>query len=73
MDDQGQTAAAAPPPPNPPPAPAAAPPPSPAAIVQDALAKLNHPTNLDLQSRLAAIEHSIRVFAQQLMPLLPTE
>lgn len=59
-----------------PPTPAAAspaPPPSPAAQVQKALDALNHPTNLDLQSRLAAIEHAMRVMIGQLMPLLPTE
>jgi len=51
----------------------AAPSASPAAQVQKALDALNHPTNLDLQSRLAAIEHAMRVLIGQLMPLLPTE
>jgi hypothetical protein len=79
MDDNGQTTAKmptqttapAPSPPNPPLV--GDPPPSPAAIVQKALAALNHPTNLDLQSRMAAIEHALRVLCGQLIPLLPTE
>jgi hypothetical protein len=51
----------------------AAPPASPAAQVQKALDALNHPGNLDLQSRLAAIEHTMRIVVGQLLPLLPTE
>ena len=51
----------------------AAPPASPAAQVQKALASLNHPGNLDLQSRLAAQEHALRVVVGQLLPLLPSE
>ena len=52
------------------PAPAA---PSPAAQLQQALDLLNHPSNLDLQSRLHAIQNCLSVMAAQLMPLLPTE
>lgn len=51
----------------------APPPPSPAALLQAALALLNHPSNLDLQSRLHALENCMRVISAQLMPLLPTE
>lgn len=50
-----------------------APPTSPAAQLQAALDALNHPINLDLQSRLHALENCMRVMSAQLMPLLPTE
>ena len=50
-----------------------APPASPAAQVQKALDALNHPGNLDLQSRLAALENALRVLIGQLLPLLPRE
>lgn len=52
---------------------AAPPPPSPAAMLQAALDTLNHPTTLDLQHRIAAIQNCLNVFAVALMPLLPTE
>lgn len=56
------------------PAPAPSPsPPSPTVLLQSALDLLNHPGNLDLQSRLHALENAMRVLAAQLMPLLPTE
>ncbi|HEX8838245.1 MAG TPA: hypothetical protein VF748_14985 [Candidatus Acidoferrum sp.] len=45
----------------------------PAAQLQAALDKLNHPSNLDLNDRLHAMQNSINVIAAQLMPLLPTE
>jgi hypothetical protein len=48
-------------------------PPSPAAQVAHALAQLNHPTNLDLQSRLHALEQCLRVLCAAVGPLLPTE
>lgn len=48
-------------------------PPSPAAMVQKALDQLNHPGNLDLQSRLHAMESALRMVVAALMPLLPTE
>ena len=44
-----------------------------AAMVQKALDQLNHPGNLDLQSRLHALEHVMRVLCAQMLPLLPTE
>ena len=59
--------------PAPAPAPIPAPPPSPAAQLQAALDQLNHPSNLDLQSRMHAIQNCLVVMAAQLMPLLPTE
>lgn len=48
-------------------------PPSPAAQLQAALDAINHPSNLDLQGRLHALQNCIFVMAAQLMPLLPTE
>lgn len=52
---------------------AEAPPLSPAAQLQAALDAINHPSNLDLQSRLHAIQNCIAVMANQMLPLLPTE
>lgn len=49
------------------------PPLSPAARLQAALDAINHPSNLDLQSRIHAIQNCIVVMAGQMMPLLPTE
>lgn len=63
------------PPSNPAP-PAEAPPPAPpsaAALLADAIAKMNHPSNLDLQSKMHVMQNAINVMAQQLGPLLPTE
>lgn len=54
-------------------APPAPPAPSPAALLQAALDKLNHPSNLDVHDRFAAIQNAIGVMAACLMPLLPTE
>lgn len=48
-------------------------PPSPAAQLQAALDLINHPSNLDLQSRIHAIQNCLTVISAQLMPLLPTE
>ena len=56
--------------------PAEAPPPAPpsaAAVLADAIAKMNHPSNLDLQSKMHVMQNAINVMAQQLGPLLPTE
>lgn len=55
------------------PPPAAPPVPSPAAQLQAALDALNHPSNLDLHARLAAIHNAVKTIAAALMPLLPTE
>lgn len=63
------------PPLNPAP-PVEAPPPAPpsaAALLADAIAKMNHPSNLDLQSKMHVMQNAINVMAQQLGPLLPTE
>lgn len=63
-------------PPSNPALPAEAPPPAPpsaAALLADAIAKMNHPSNLDLQSKMHVMQNAINVMAQQLGPLLPTE
>lgn len=48
-------------------------PPSPAAQLQAALDKLNHPSTLDLHARLDAIHNALNVMGTQLVSLLPTE
>ena len=53
--------------------PAPAPPPSPAARFQQVLDQLNHPGNLDLPSRMHALEQAVRVMIAVLMPTMPTE
>jgi hypothetical protein len=42
-------------------------------VLQGAMDKMNHPSNLALGDRVAAIQSALNVMALQLMPLLPTE
>lgn len=46
---------------------------SPAKQLADALAMMNHPSNLAVPDRLHAIQNAINVLGAQLLPLLPTE
>jgi hypothetical protein len=43
------------------------PPDPPAKAIQTALAAFNHPANLDLQSRLSALEQAVRIMAAHML------
>jgi hypothetical protein len=47
--------------------------PSASALLDAAIKSMNHPSNLDLQSKLHVMQNAINVMAAQLQPLLPTE